>query len=203
MKNSHITTLAVFALLSASAVAENPYAKENNSWISINGEVDSVSTDQFELDYGEGNITVVMEDDDRKGYQLKKGDEVRVSGLMDDNFYNDSVIEAGSVHIKNANTYFYAGAMDEQDVDFTVMSPILRDTVIKGNITHVSLKDEEFTLDTGIQMLTVEVDEMLSNPLDNEGYLQLSVGDRVSVNGKIDNDLFEGRVFEAVSVTKI
>ncbi|PTB81993.1 hypothetical protein C9933_02315, partial [Methylophaga nitratireducenticrescens] len=90
-----------------------------------------------------------------------------------------------------------------QDVDFTVMSPILRDTVIKGNITHVSLKDEEFTLDTGIQMLTVEVDEMLSNPLDNEGYLQLSVGDRVSVNGKIDNDLFEGRVFEAVSVTKI
>ena len=203
MKNSHITTLAVFALLSASAVAENPYAKENNSWISINGEVDSVSTDQFELDYGEGNITVVMEDDDRKGYQLKKGDEVRVSGLMDDNFYNDSVIEAGSVHIKNANTYFYAGAMDEQDVDFTVMSPILRDTVIKGNITHVSLKDEEFTLDTGIQMLTVEVDEMLSNPLDNGGYLQLSVGDRVSVNGKIDNDLFEGRVFEAVSVTKI
>ena len=44
---------------------------------------------------------------------------------------------------------------------------------------------------------------MLTNPLDNEGYLQLSVGDRVSVNGKIDNDLFEGRVFEAVSVTKI
>jgi len=203
MKNSHIMTLAVFALLSASAVAENPYAKENNSWISIHGEVDSVSTDQFELDYGEGNITVVMEEDDRKGYQLKKVDEVRVSGLMDDNFYNDSVIEAGSVHIKNANTYFYAGAMDGQDVDFTVMSPILRDTVIKGNITHVSLKDEEFTLDTGIQMLTVEVDEMLSNPLDNEGYLQLSVGDRVSVNGKIDNDLFEGRVFEAVSVTKI
>ena len=203
MKNTHIMTLAVFALFSASAAAENPYAKENNSWISINGEVDSVSTDQFELDYGEGNITVIMEDEDRKGYQLKKGDDVRVSGLMDDNFYNDSVIEAGSVHVKNANTYFYAGAMDEQDIDFTVMSPILRDTVIKGNITHVSLKDEEFTLDTGIQMLTVEVDELLTNPLDNEGYLQLSVGDRVSVNGKIDNDLFEGRVFEAVSVTKI
>jgi uncharacterized protein YdeI (BOF family) len=100
MRNTHIMTLAVFALFSASAVAENPYAKENNSWISINGEVDSVSTDQFELDYGEGNITVVMEDDDRKGYQLKKGDEVRVSGLMDDNFYNESVIEAGSARQK-------------------------------------------------------------------------------------------------------
>jgi len=203
MKVSNKLTFIAFTLFSASAFAQNPYAKPDNSWISIHGTVTSVSADEFELDYGEGNITVVMEDDDRKGYQLKKGDEVRVSGLMDDNFYNDSVIEAGSVHIKNANTYFYAGAMDEQDVDFTVMSPILRDTVIKGNITHVSLKDEEFTLDTGIQMLTVEVDEMLSNPLDNEGYLQLSVGDRVSVNGKIDNDLFEGRVFEAVSVTKI
>lgn len=203
MNHTYIITLAAFTLFTAQAVAESPYAKENNSWISINGEVAAVSNDQFELDYGEGNITVVMEDNDRKGYQLKKGDEVRVSGLIDDNFYNDSVIEAGSVHVKNANTYFYAGAMDEQDIDFTVMSPILRDTVIKGHITNVSREAEEFTIDTGLQMLTVEVDEMLTNPLDNKGDPQLSVGDRVSVNGKIDNDLFEGRVFEAVSVTKI
>jgi len=203
MRNTHIMTLAVFALFSASAVAENPYAKENNSWISINGEVDSVSTDQFELDYGEGNITVVMEDDDRKGYQLKKGDEVRVSGLMDDNFYNESVIEAGSVHVKSANTYFYAGAMDEQDIDFTVMSPKVKDTVIKGHITSVNPEEEKFTIDVGIQMFTVEVDELRNNPLDKKGYPQLNIGDKVSVNGNMDNDLFEGRVFEAVSVTKI
>lgn len=203
MKNTHITTLAVFALFSASAAAENPYAKENNSWISINGEVDSVSTDQFELDYGAGNITVVMEDEDRQGYQLKKGDEVRVSGLIEDDFYRDSVIEAGSVHVKSADTFFYAGAMDEQDLGFTEISPVLRDTVIEGHITSVSYEDEEFTLDAGIQMLTIEVDELLTNPLDKEGEPQLNVGDRVSVHGKMDSDLFEGRVFEADSVTKL
>lgn len=203
MKNRHIITLAAFTVFAAAAVAENPYAKEDNSWISINGEVASVSTDQFELDYGEGIITVEMEDEDRQGYQLKKGDEVRVSGLIDDNFYSDSVIEAGSVHVKSADTYFYTSAMDEQDLGFTDISPVLRDTVIEGQITSVSYEDEEFTLDAGIQMLTVEVDELITDPLDKEGELQLNVGDRVSVHGKMDNDLFEGRVFEADSVTKL
>ncbi len=204
MKNTNILTFAAFTLLAAPTFAASPHSQLDGSWISINGKVQSVAEDQFVLNYGEGVITVEMDDEDRdaQGYELNKGDEVRVSGSIDDDFYTKTTIEAGNLYVKKIDTYFYASDADEEESNFTALSPIFNDAVIKGTITSVSIDDEEFTLDTGLHMLRIEVDELRSNPLDNEGYQQLNVGDRVSVNGQMDSDVFEGRVFEASSVTK-
>jgi hypothetical protein len=38
------------------------------------------------------------------------------------------------------------------------------------------------------------------NPLDDEGYQKVDVGDRVSVTGTMDYDLFEGRELVADSL---
>ena len=205
MKNTRILTFASFTLFALPAVAVNPYAMEDNSWISINGEVTSVTADAFELDYGDGQITVEMDDGDRDadGYKLIQGDEVRVSGMIDDDFYDLTTIEASSVYVKNIDTYFYASAMDEEDIGYSIISPSVTDTVVQGTITSVDANGEQFTLDSGLQELTVEVDELTYNPLDNEGFQQLDVGDRVSVQGSIDHDFFEGRVFEANYVTTL
>ncbi|WP_292757445.1 DUF5666 domain-containing protein [Methylophaga sp. UBA2689] len=205
MKNTRILTFASFTLFALPAVAVNPYAMEDNSWISINGEVTSVTADAFELDYGDGQITVEMDDGDRDadGYKLMMGDEVRVSGMIDDDFYDLTTIEASSVYVKNIDTYFYASAMDEEDIGYSIISPSVTDTVVQGTITSVDVNGEQFTLDSGLQELTVEVDELTYNPLDDEGFQQLDVGDRVSVQGSIDHDFFEGRVFEANYVTTL
>ena len=205
MNNTRILTFASFTLFALPAVAVNPYAMEDNSWISINGEVTSVTADAFELDYGDGQITVEMDDGDRDadGYKLMMGDEVRVSGMIDDDFYDLTTIEASSVYVKNIDTYFYASAMDEEDIGYSIISPSVTDTVVQGTITSVDVNGEQFTLDSGLQELTVEVDELTYNPLDDEGFQQLDVGDRVSVQGSIDHDFFEGRVFEANYVTTL
>lgn len=205
MKNLNFLTLTAMSLLATPAIAQNPYAKDDNSWISINGTVTTVSADQFELDYGDGVITVEMDDGDRDadGYKLLTGDEVRVSGLIDEGFFETTTIDASSVYVKNIDTYFYASAIDDEYYGYDVVSPLTTDTIVEGTITSVSVDDEEFTLDTGVQMLTVEVDELTSNPLDSEGYQQLDVGDTVRVNGEIDYDFFQGRVFEADYVTNL
>jgi len=205
MKNINFLTFMAISLLTTPAIAQNPYAKDDNSWISINGRVNTVSADEFELDYGDGEITVEMDDGDRDadGYKLLPGDEVRVSGLIDDSFFQTTTIDATSVYVKNIDTYFYASAIDDEYYGYDVISSRTTDTFIEGTITSMSVDDEQFTLDTGLQMLTVEVDELLSNPLDNEGYQQLEVGERVRVNGQIDYDFFQGRVFEADYVTNI
>ena len=205
MKNTRILTFASFTLFALPAVAVNPYAMEDDSWISINGEVTSVTADAFELDYGDGQIIVEMDDGDRDadGYKLMMGDEVRVSGMIDDDFYDLTTIEASSVYLKNIDTYFYASAMDEEDIGYSIISPSVTDTVVQGTITSVDVNGEQFTLDSGLQELTVEVDELTYNPLDDEGFQQLDVGDRVSVQGSIDHDFFEGRVFEANYVTTL
>lgn len=205
MKNMRVLTFASLTLFAVPAVAINPYALEDDSWISINGEVTTVTADAFELDYGDGQITVEMDDGDRDadGYKLMQGDEVRVSGMIDDDFYNLTTIEASSVYVKNIDTYFYASAMDEEEIGYSIISPSVTDTVVQGTITNVDANGEQFTLDSGLQELTVEVDELTYNPLDNEGFQQLDVGDRVSVQGSIDHDFFEGRVFEANYVTTL
>lgn len=197
--------LGLAAMLGMGAQAQKPYQQQEGTWITISGTVETVLADSFTLDYGEGVITVEMDDGDRDAdaYKLMKGDEVTVTGNIDKDFYDLTTIEAGSVYVKNLNTYFYASSVDEEDTYLTTYWPaiITTQTVATGTVT--SVKDEEFTLDTGPRRLTVEVEEMAYNPLDDEGYQRIEVGDVVSVTGTLDSDLFEDRELVAQSIVTL
>jgi len=184
---------------------KNPYARADGTWISISGTVETVSADAFVLSYGDGIVTVEMDDGDRDadGYKLVKGDRVTVNGRIDDDFYETTKIEASSVYVEKLDTYFYASAADEEDyfLDSFSRPLVVAATIVRGRVTEV--RDGEFTLDTGLRELTVEVDEMSFDPLDDEGYLKIEVGDRVRVDGRLDIDFFEGREIEAQSIVEL
>ncbi len=190
--------------VAASALAQDPYAKPDDTWISISGEVRSVSPDEFVLDFGEDNIIVEMDDGDRDAdaYKLVEGDMVTVNGLIDDDFFETTTIEASSVYVEKLDTYFYASSVDEEDAFVTVVEPVVVSaTVMQGTVTEVN--DEEFRLDTGAREITVEVEEMNYDPLDDLGYQQIDVGDRVSVTGELDYDFLEGQEFVASSIVTL
>ena len=198
----------VFATSAAPADDENPYLKANETWINIDGTVESVSADSFELDYGTGVVTVEMDDGDRDadGYNLIKGDKVRVSGMVDDDLYETTTIEASSVYVENLGTYFYASAVDDEDVDtfITYTTPIVvSDTVVQGTVTDVDTIGSDFVINTGERSLTVDTDSMPYDPLDDEGYQKIEVGDRVSVTGYMEQKFFEGREFSARSIVTL
>jgi uncharacterized protein YdeI (BOF family) len=214
-RSGTVTTFAGLAmglmlLISTSVVAAsdpNPYTKPDRSWITISGKVGMVSPDTFVLDYGKGKVTVEMDDGDRDAdaYKLLPGDQVTVSGRIDDDLFETTTIEAYSVYVKNLNTTFFASARDEEGPDnyaITLMSPLVDYHYnLIGTVTDV--KDQEFVVDTGARSLTVEVDEMPYNPLDEEGYQKIREGDRVSVSGRLEYDLLEGREVEADSIMKL
>ncbi|MEA1052117.1 hypothetical protein U5801_20235 [Lamprobacter modestohalophilus] len=196
------------ALTGATAVwAEDPMTKPDDSWISVSGTVESVTHDAFVLDYGEGLMTVEMDDGDRDadGYKLVRGDKVTVNGRIDDDLFEARTLEASSVYVENIDTYFYASAVDEEDINdviVTVSTPVvISATTVQGRVTEVG--SDEFVVDTGLREVLVEVEEMAYNPLDDEGYQKIEVGDRVSVTGQIDDDLFEGRELVADSVVTL
>jgi uncharacterized protein YdeI (BOF family) len=194
-----IATLVLF--VAVPAMAEDPYMEPDDSWISLSGTVTAVTPDAFTLDYGKGMITVEMDDGDRDAdaYKLIEGDKVTVNGIIDDDLFETRTIEASSVYVEKLDTYFYASAADEEDTFVTYWSPVVVSrTVVQGTVTEVN--DEEFVLNTGARMVTVEVDEMTYDPLDDEGYQKVDVGDRVSVTGTMDYDLFEGRELVADSL---
>ena len=168
-----------------------------------------MNPDTFVLDYGEGNITVEMDDGDRDAdaYNLVFGDKVNISGKINDDFFEKRTIEAASVYVENLNTTFYSSTIDE---DFrpraslvSVITPVnVSETIIQGTITRID-DHEEFVLSSGTREVRVETDAMPYDPLDDKGYQRLTVGDRVSVSGRMDVDFLEGREFVAESIVTL
>lgn len=199
--------LAVLLTASAAAGEPNPYVKADDTWISISGTVDKVNPDSFMLDYGDGTVRVEMDDGDRDAdaYKLLKGDKVTVSGLIDDDFFETTKIEASSVFVENLGTTFYASAVDEESyegLDPSAIPPVVVSrTVVRGIVSKVN--DDEFVIDTGSRLLRVDVGDMSFDPLDDQGYLRIDEGDRVKVIGQMDVSLFEGRELEADTIVKL
>lgn len=200
-----LTASITAALLAPSALAESPYTQPDDTWIRLDGTVVSVTPDAFTLDYGQGNVVVEMDDGDRDAdaYKLVAGDRVTVSGFIDDDFYETTTIEAASVHVEGIGTTFYASSFDEEGILTDIDPVVISAATLQGRVASVDPEAMTFTLDKGTAELTVHVDEMPYNPLDDEGYQQLAVGDIVSVSGQVDVELFEGRVFAADTVTTL
>lgn len=202
-----VALLGVF--LAAPASAQDPHEAPDDTWISVTGTVESVSADEFVLDlkegghYGENLLIVEMDDGDRDAdaYKLLPGDTVTVYGIIDDDFFEMRTIEASSVYVRNLDTYFYASAIDEEDTFVTIALPVVSAMVLQGVVTEVN--DDEFKLHTGYREITVEVEEMPYNPLDDVGYQKIEVGDRVSVTGEMDYDFLEGRELVAETITTL
>lgn len=195
-------TLAISTLTAAIALAfapnamgqDDPKAMPDDSWISLSGTVTSAEADSFTLDYGDGTITVEMDDWDRYGdaWPLVSGDDVTVYGEVDEHLYTDDTIEAASVYVDDLNSFFYANAADEEELGAWALDPYdeVGDITYVGTVESVNDMTDTFTIDTGAKELTVETDALMYDPLDNEGFQQIEVGDVVSVDGVVDEDFF-------------
>lgn len=206
MLNKTLIALAMGGLLaSGAAIAQNPYEKPDDSWITLSGTVQSTSADGFKLDYGDGIVTVEMDapDGDASGYRVVKGDKVTVSGVVDDDLFETASIEASSVFVEGLNTHFFASsAIDEEDLLVAVPTPVVVSrTMAVGTVTEVD--GREFTLDTGARRFTIDTSRLGANLTDDQGFMQIEVGDRVSVVGSMDRDFFEGRELMADSVVSL
>lgn len=199
-----IAATAMISTLPA-AHAENPYDMEDASWISLSGTVVATSPESFELDYGTGIVTVEMDDWGwyEKARLLLVDDQVVVQGYIDEDFYESTSIEAGSVYVRDMNTYFYANDDDEEDIAF----PTLRK---KGEATMLQLRGVvseidgmEFTLDTGPRRMRVDTSNLEYNPLDNKGVQKITAGDFVIVQGAVETDMFEDPEIMAESITSV
>lgn len=185
------------------------YQRSDDSWVTLNGRVLSAGNDSFVLDYGDGTITVEMDDWDwyEEGNLLSAGDRVSVSGLIDDDFLEKRSIEASTVYVEDLNTYFYASAADEEDPYFVsttyYIQPLGDESQLSLTGTVGQVSGREFTLDTGTGSIQVDTSYMRYNPLDKQGFQRVSRGDKVSVSGELDLDFFEEREILADSVISL
>lgn len=211
MRKAVISAVCVAPLVVASAMAQdrgqqtqqpNPYMRADNTWISIDGTVETVLSNSFSLDYGPGTITVEMDDHDRdaEGYQLRSGDNVRVSGRVDNELFEHTTIEASSVYVENLGTYFFASSADEEDRALTNSWPLqFSSTTLRGTVMNVG--EDSFTVSSPGGAIKVETDRLAYDPLDSAGYQRIESGDVVMVTGHMDTEFFDTqRELQAKSV---
>lgn len=197
MLRTTLIASTIAAVFSVSSQAQNFEQKPDDTWISVSGEVATTTSDSFTLDYGKGYITVEMDDWDwyaNEGSALLSGDNVTVYGEIDDDFAENAKIEASSVYVESLDSYFYASASDEESGEVNVsLDVIAMDTLspvdINGTVTSVDDSADEFTIDNGIQKVTVDVSQMPTNLLDNVGFQQIEKGEYVSVSGEFTSDI--------------
>lgn len=174
---------------------QNPYAKPDDSWITLSGTVVTTAPTGFTLNYGDGRVIVEMDAPGGKasGYKVSPGDKVTVTGLIDDDLFETTSIEASSVYVEPLNTHFFSSAVDEEDVAFAVMQPlVLAKTAVVGTVTGID--GHEFTVNTGNKQVRVDTSRLPA------ARMTVDKGDRVSVVGSIDRDFFEGRELMAESI---
>ncbi|MGB3212519.1 MAG: DUF5666 domain-containing protein [Desulforhopalus sp.] len=200
-----ISLLAVLLMASSATLAKDPHKAPNNSWINLSGTVVTAGVSSFELDYGKGIVTVEMDDWDwyKDTYLILSGDRVTVFGYVDDDLFETTSIEAGSVYVRDLNTYYYANNDDEEDVLVTTMNSSFVDNGIqlRGEIT--SIDGRKFTIDTAKRTMLVDTIGMFYNPLDDKGYQKIKVGDRVQVTGELNSNVFKKTELLAESVTTL
>lgn len=191
-------------------VQPNPYTQPDESWITLTGTVESSDTDSFVLDYGDGTIIVEMDDWDAWGDAagLIAGDDVTVTGRVDDDFFELATIEAGSVYVENLDTHFFASPDDEEDdlifSTLKVYGPLeVGQFSFTGTVTEVDAIGSDFVLDTGLYDVVVDTGAMGYDPLDNVGFQQIDVGDWVSVTGRFESEFMESKELAATQITTI
>ncbi|MDB2414820.1 hypothetical protein N9W34_03520 [Rickettsiales bacterium] len=214
MKSRFLTTTAIVGAMlftSANAEAANPFKLKytNNDWINVTGKIKDISSDQFTLDFDDGMITVEMDDWD--GYDeaqlLKKGETVTVSGEIDHDLYESKKIEASTVYSHDRTTYFYASSEDEEDgyyySYYSYPAEIPDGTWMNVSGVVKKIHDRELILQTSAGDIVVDTKTMSYNPLDDSGFVQVDVGDKVYVSGEFDVNFFDKNEIDASSIATV
>lgn len=173
--------------------------------MSLSGTVEAVSGEDFVLDYGKNDITVEMDDYDWYDENaLIVGDEVTVTGRMDNDFLHSRRIEASSVYVDSIHTRFYASAADEEDFLPAVDGAIVGNGGVTVTGTIEAIVGDEMTVDAAFFDYKVDAGSLYYNPFDDDGLQHLEVGDRVSVTGQFDDsDFFDRPEIDATAITEL
>lgn len=202
-----LTTLALALLTSTASADRNPMSMSDGAWLAISGKALSPTADSFVLDYGDGLITVEVDDWNSydEAHPLMDGDDVTVYGRIDNALFEARTIEAGSIYVEELNTHLSASAVDEEgDATWVDVDPVMPvKTHINGIVERIDHKRDRFTIDTGAVDVKVDTDMLGYDPLDNKGFQQIDIGDRVSVYGELDHGFFQGNVISADSVVTL
>jgi hypothetical protein len=178
--------------------------------VAVTGTVGMRSEGRFQLDTGEGSIAVVTDGwrNAGNGPVLELGDRVTVFGQVDDDLLARRTLAADAVYVFSRRALLHTRRSGE-DAGWAHAAPLAglpEGTRIQLTGSVGSIAGRAFVLETGDDdgRIRVQTGRMPYDPLDDLGPQRLSTGDRVSVEGYLDDaDFFESHELHADSITTL
>lgn len=210
LKTATASLAMLLAISSGSAANVENYGEQLiESQVSLKGTVIAQNQEAILLDYGQGTITVELDDWDdlEEGELAMPGDQVTVYGTIDDSFYSEKSIEAQSIYVEDINAVLTGPSpydeegqlLSRRSTDF--MGPSRYDIEIAGMVTSVD--GRTFTIDSGNRQIKVDTSMMDYNPLDERGFQNVKKGDWVRASGDLAMNTLEDRELVAESVVTL
>jgi uncharacterized protein YdeI (BOF family) len=198
------------ALLSAPAIAQDKLATyEDGARVMVSGTVSDLSDDEFTLNYSGGSIGVEVDDwdwnwmdDSDLTSRLNNGDQIIVSGEIDDDWFEAREIEADNIYFRQNYSYYYV-----VDTNPAYYAEFDNDTAmrdgsylsVRGKVQNIS--GREFTVRSQGTDLQIDTSDLSYNPM--EGNSPVKTGDWVYVYGEVDDGFFDEKELSAEAVVKI
>lgn len=171
----------------------------------LTGTIGDIRSDEFDLNYGTGKITVELDGWEWTGNEtryLSTGERITVSGRIDDDFFEGREVEADNIFLPGSYSYYYTTDVYPSYYWYYDENNAVQDgsyASMRGTVSNIS--GNEFTL-TGANNTSMKVDvsDLGHDPFDDEGLQKVENGDRVHVYGEIDDGFFERREIMADSI---
>lgn len=186
--------------------------------VAISGIIEDASDSGFRLNYGGGTISVDMtgwpryaghyRDPEREDEPLfDLGDDVTVSGMVDNALYRARRLEALSVYVHDRDSFYTVAAPRNGDWS---LRPMPASPLTDADPTTISLAGQvsaiagdELSLDLGGSLVSVDTAPMSYDPLDDIGAQRVRKGDWVQVSGRLRPSFFSDRRLGAQRITSV
>ena len=220
MKKLLLTSLTCAAAVTAmgTGIAEAKQDKlsqyDHGANITLNGTASNISDDSFTLDYGTNQIQVNFNEwdfdsnSDLRAF-LENGEQVAVSGMLDDNWFSDRTLDANNIYVKDTGDYYsvsdtfpaYDNGYDDDMSNETTRMEDGAYVSARGEIQSVD--GDEFVLrmsdstTINVEFEDIERRDIFSNQN------ALKAGDKVAVYGEIDDGFFDSKEIDANRIVRL
>ena len=180
----------------------------DKSPVMLTGRIKSVSDDEFVMNYGTGDITVEMDgwqwDEDQTKY-LRTGDQVTVTGMIDDDLFEGREVKASNIYVMSDNMYYYSDEAARYPMNaYGDANSITDGSYVTMAGTVSSIEGDEITLsNNSTSAMKVDMGSLGYNALDADGVQQIKVGDMIQVYGEMDQGFFERQEIVASRVISL
>lgn len=137
---------------------------------------------------------------------LNPGDEITVSGVIDDDFFENREISANNIYVTEEFVYYYVVDTEPAYIAAGQELPLKAypdGTFVKTRGEVQTIRGREMDINTGEYTVTVDTVALPYNPFDGTGQQKVEEGNRVMVYGQVDNNFIQDREISADTIIRL